>query len=553
MVWQTRRSRDAVANLSLLVAMATVTFCLVGRRAGAADEMLSGDTLVLTAPGIRIVSHDPAIALGGGRGSADDPAVHGGSLRVLSVEGDVFDTTYPLPAARWHYRQRGRHRSASSATGAITGYVFRGPAPIRSVTVKAGRVIRILGSGPGLGHTLGANPAPVRVVLTLGAQQYCMSFSGTDEFKKGVRYRSTASGAPELCPLPYGNDDTWLCRPGITSNQCFVNSLDSTVIHPDLSTTFEPETGTEDHPYDCFYVYPTVDLSNTPGNHLDVTDPSYVALTLDPLLSQAARFNGLCRIFAPHYRQVTFSALGSPDAPHFVDIAFGDVLDAWRLYLKYYNGGRNVVIMGHSQGTIMLNRLMRQEVDPSPALRGRLIVALLIGGDVSVPQGTVIGGSFANIPLCTSPGQTGCVIAYHTFAAAHPPMGGANIIGGDPTLDVACTNPAALGSSAAGAFTATYFPTHSNQPLFAVVADSGFTTPFIEYPDFYAGRCVKDANGHSYLEVSASPGPSDQRQDLVLYDSAALSPSLLGTHILDYNWTMGDLLSLVATKAAMMP
>src|SRR5262249_17875132 len=152
-------------------------------------------------------------------------------------------------------------------------------------------------------------------------------------------------------------------------NQCFATSLDATVIHPDLSTTVETHTGNEDQPYDCFYVYPTVDLSGTPGNHLDVTDPGYVAFTLDPLLAQAAPFNGLCRIFAPHYRQVTFGTFGAPNAAQFVSIAYADVLDAWRLYLKNDNGGRNVVIMGHSQGTGMVTRLLQQEFDPSATLR----------------------------------------------------------------------------------------------------------------------------------------------------------------------------------------
>ena len=141
----------------------------------------------------------------------------------------------------------------------------------------------------------------------------------------------------------------------MVTNQCFVNSLESTVIEPDLSMVLEPESGSEDHPYDCFYIYPTVDLTGPVGNHADVTDPSYVALTLDPLLSQAARFNGFCRIFAPHYRQVTFATFGSPNAAQYLAVAYRDVLDAWRLYLKYQNAGHNVVVMGQDRKSTRLN------------------------------------------------------------------------------------------------------------------------------------------------------------------------------------------------------
>ncbi len=43
------------------------------------------------------------------------------------------------------------------------------------------------------------------------------------------------------------------------------------------------------------------------------------------------------------------------------------------------------------------------------------------------------------------------------------------------------------------------------------------------------------------------------RTNPIPFTSPVLSPALLGTHILDYNWTMGDLLTLVATKAAAVP
>src|SRR3989442_2752674 len=528
--------RDAVMTprllplLLLLAAMASV--------APAADELLTGDRLVLSKHRLGVISRDGAITLGRGKDSPDDPVMHGGALRVLSIEGDVFDQTYSLPAERWRYVRQKR---------AVVGYAFRGPAPIGTLLLKAGKLVRITGGGARLGHTLGRNPAPVRVILTLGQQQYCMSFGGTTTFKTGMKYLAANAPAPDVCPLPYGNDTSWLCRPGMASKQCCLNGLDATVVPPDLSTTVESEMGSVDHPDDCFYVYPTVDLSGTPGNHADVTDPGYVGLTLDPLLSQAARFNALCRVFAPHYRQVTFGTFTSTKAAQYLDLAYRDVLDAWRLYLKNDNGGRNVVIMGHSQGTFMTTRLIQEEVDPSAELRGRLIVALLIGGSVTVPQGGVVGGSFQNVPLCDTVAQTGCVIAYRSYAEGFAPANGSNAIAGSG-MDTACTNPAALGG--AGVFSRTYFPTHTNQPAFQIASNPGIPTAFVEFPQFYSGACVKDDTGHSYLQVSVSPRPGDQRANPIPFNNLVLAPSILGTHILDYNWTMGDLLALVAAKEA---
>jgi hypothetical protein len=529
--------------MTIATRLALAAVLLLAADARAADELLTGDFLQLSSRLLGVRSRDTTITLGGGPASADDPTIAGGSLRVVSVEGDVFDETFPLPATGWRALKRG---------GTVTGWMFRASGSIRRVRVKLGKGLRVTGKGS-FTHTLATNPSPVRAVLAIGGQQYCMSFGGTVAFTAGQRYLARMSTAPDICPLPYPSDTTWLCRPGMAANQCLVpNSLDATVVNPDLSTTVEPEVGAEDHPYDCFYIYPTVDLSSTIGNHLDVTDPTYVSYTLDPLVSQAARFNQLCRIFAPHYRQITFGTFGSPNAAQYLDIAYRDVLDAWRLYLKYQNGGRNVVIMGHSQGTFMTTRLLQEEFDPSPALRSKLIAALLIGGSVTVPQGTTIGGTFQNIPLCTTADETGCVIAYRSYAAGHPPTANSNNIGG-PTMDVGCTNPAALGGSALGAFTGTYFPTHTNNPVFNIAPAPSIPTPFVKFPLFYSGRCAKDSTNHSYLQVSITPLPGDLRTNPVPFNNPVLSPAVLGTHILDYNWPTQQLLGLVQTKAAMMP
>ena len=370
------------------------------------------------------------------------------------------------------------------------------------------------------------------LALTAGCGEDTTTVAGSANPYAG--YRSTR----------YSNDALWLCRPGLADDQCRTNPLDATALRADRTIALEEHEADPDPGVDCFYVYPTVDLSLQAGNHTDFSD---IGPMLDPLLSQAARFTQSCRVFAPLYRQATIGSYVGNHQDVF-ELAYDDVVDAFRHYMGQYNNGRRFIIMGHSQGTGMTSWLLQREIDNVPELREQLIVALLIGGSVEVPPGAVIGGSFHNLPLCTSEEQTQCVIAYRTFAASQPPSGSAN--SASPGMDLACTNPAALGGGP-GTLRAAYFPLHTNQfKVMVPEIDPPIATPFVSFPDFYTAECVPDAKGISYLQISAPADAGDPRVDPIPYGNVLFSGAFLGTHILDYNFLLGDLLHLVDVKIA---
>jgi hypothetical protein len=136
-----------------------------------------------------MVSKDPAITLGDGNGSADDPTIHGGSLRIATAIGDQFDVTFDLPADGWQLVGK---------PGAGKGYKFRSSGDVKVVIVKRGKQVKAVVKGE-LGLLLANDPDPVAVVVTTGAERYCTAFGGTVVFDADLKYVAKDAGAPQGC------------------------------------------------------------------------------------------------------------------------------------------------------------------------------------------------------------------------------------------------------------------------------------------------------------------------------------------------------------------
>jgi Protein of unknown function (DUF3089) len=354
--------------------------------------------------------------------------------------------------------------------------------------------------------------------------------------------------------IDYTNPANWLCRPG-RQDACTVD-LDATVIRADGSTIvdrFHPDPAA---PIDCFYVYPTV--SRDPGVNATMAIEPEERLAVQ---QQFARLAEKCRLFAPMYRQHTLTALMAEMTGHpmaegdSAKIAYGDVLDAWKAYLANDNHGRGVVIVGHSQGSGILMRLIAEEIDGKPVQK-RLVSAILMGDDLLVPPGADVGGAFKHIPLCRAAAQTGCAIAFESFRATSPPPADSLFGQGDKRSGAlsACVNPAAPGGGS-GELKA-YMPTHGVVfPLAATVQPAWtnppqqIATPFVELPGLMSAQCVSDAHG-TYLAVSLHGTPADRRvgdiQGDVLLDGKPQAN--WGLHLVDANLTIGNLADVVGEE-----
>ena len=331
----------------------------------------------------------------------------------------------------------------------------------------------------------------------------------------------------------------WLCKPGLASNPC-TPSLDTARFAPDGAALGTDRVKRARRPkIDCFYVYPTVSDQPTPAATRRI-DPEIRSIAL----YQAARYSRDCRVYAPVYRQVTvrFSA---PPTRGIRARAYRDVRAAWRTYLERYNRGRGVVLIGHSQGTFVLRRLITEEIDGRPKVRRRLVSALLLGGNVLVREGRDSGGDFEHVRACRSDRQVGCVVAFSTFNA---PVPGDAVFGRttEPGLEVLCTNPAALAGGEAPVDA--IFPSAPFAPgtaiAFAIDA-AGFPRPataatWLSFPGSYSARC-------------SSEGGADVLQIAPLGGAPVLNPTpapTWGVHLVDGNIALGNLARLVRRQAA---
>ena len=361
--------------------------------------------------------------------------------------------------------------------------------------------------------------------------------------KIGVRFAAAiivACMASLAVAATAGAKTVWLCRPGQHPDPC-TPGLSTTVYSPQLHKLGVSHPRASRAKVDCFYVYPTVSDQKTVNANLHV-DPEERSIAL----YQAARYSQYCRVFVPMYRQITVPALeaGNHETPAELTLALSDVRQAFATYLRRYNHGRGIVLIGHSQGSFVLRQLIAKDIDPRPALRRRLVSAILLGGNVLVKRGHAVGGDFKHIPACASATALGCVIAYSTFNQVPPvnSLFGRTTVPGDQVL---CVNPARL----VGASTVEpIFPSAPFAPGTLIAAGTALLhltqpmppTVWSAEPGAYAARC-ETVNGARVLELTA------------LHGAQVPTPSpdpTWGLHLLDANIELGDLLTLVRREVA---
>jgi len=255
----------------------------------------------------------------------------------------------------------------------------------------------------------------------------------------------------------YSLDDAWLTRPG--------------VFWPDDPTQWKPrgaplpESG--ERRAALFYIHPTTYLERDRWNAPLKPAGAYADFRQTLFLqTQASAFTDIAEPWAPRYRQAAFGAflLKSEDADQALDLAYRDVAAAFDEFAKKNPDGP-IILAGHSQGALHLERLLREKIAGTPIAK-RIVAAYVVGWPISTTSDLPALG----LPACAAPEQAGCILSWMTFGdPANPQLildqwektKGLN--GGDRRgSNVLCVNPITGtrdGAAAAAANPGTLVPT----------------------------------------------------------------------------------------------
>ncbi|MDA3799560.1 MAG: DUF3089 domain-containing protein [Kiritimatiellae bacterium] len=180
---------------------------------------------------------------------------------------------------------------------------------------------------------------------------------------------------------------------------------------------------------DLFFAHPTTFSDKDGGNNAELTNTSLNEKTTFIVTNEFMPvFSKQCNIFAPRYRQMNIKVLSLPDnqSQENYAMAIADVESAFKYYIKNLNHGRPFIIAGHSQGSMTMLNVLKDNTQIWD--KSKLVAAYLPGWTFTAKDLKAL-----DLELCSSPEETGCLITWNTIG----------VNGTSPTLkeNALCVNP----------------------------------------------------------------------------------------------------------------
>ncbi|MCP4639669.1 MAG: DUF3089 domain-containing protein, partial [bacterium] len=166
-----------------------------------------------------------------------------------------------------------------------------------------------------------------------------------------------------------------------------------------------------DKEVDVFFMHPTCYFSQEDGMNASLSDAA-INEAADTVVEQMGGvFTGACNLYAPRYRQASIAVLGLPDEERdeHLGVGLADMVAAFGRYLEHHNGGRPLILAGHSQGSDLTLSFLLEHRDVVPY--DRLVAVYTVGWTVTDADLKRMG-----LPLAERPDQTRCVITWNTIS-----------------------------------------------------------------------------------------------------------------------------------------
>ena len=258
---------------------------------------------------------------------------------------------------------------------------------------------------------------------------------------------SGGSAASTTSARTSGTGTVWLCRPGQVPDPC-TTPLATTVVPATGPRAVERPTTPTDPGFDCFYVYPTVSTEATDNADLEV-QPAEIGVAASQASPVLLGLPGVRPDVPPAHAEVP--GRGPGPRPHG---------ERRRLRQPAFRVDR----LPHPLQRRPPGHLHRalagcRHADPTPVGPGRRRPGPACPDGVGHHRRRErdrahrrgVGATFRHLPLCTSSGEDGCVIAYSTFPTEPPPDSlfgrpgtGVSLQSGQTAttgVQVACVNP----------------------------------------------------------------------------------------------------------------
>lgn len=239
----------------------------------------------------------------------------------------------------------------------------------------------------------------------------------------------------------YEDPAMWLSRPGFGVNDPARWQPAVEGEAADRAST----TGETPPRFAVFFIHPTSYLDRSSWNAaLDDAESQRIARIY--VRGMASPFNQASEIWAPKYRQATFGAFltDKTDGQQAIEAAYADVKQAFAYFLSSIDKDTPIVLAGHSQGALHLQRLLREEVVASQ-VAPRVAAIYAVGWPISVPHDLPALG----FPACAAANQAGCIMSWSSYAEPADPSDVLETYAASTGFDgqprgnspILCTNP----------------------------------------------------------------------------------------------------------------